>query len=260
MICARLRAGVREELAPRRHPREEVAHRDACAHGAGLRLPPHDARPRPARRHADRLAARAGDDLDIAGCRDRRQRLAAEAERARRGQGRRARRSSRSRGVRRRARLRPARMPRPSSVTRMRPSPPSSISTVIRVAPASMALSSSSRTTETGRSMTSPAAIRAPPRAGGRGSARARASLSLGDASLRRASGRCGAAPAARTASGSPRSASCRRHRAAATALFDAATAAPKNAAGVGVRRLVAGGADRAAAGFEFRQGGARRG
>ena len=50
-------------------------------------------------------------------------------------------------------------MPIPSSVTRIRRAPPSSRSTWIRVAPASNAFSTSSFTTEAGRSTTSPAAI-----------------------------------------------------------------------------------------------------
>jgi hypothetical protein len=50
-------------------------------------------------------------------------------------------------------------MPWPSSLTTMRRTPPSSMRSVIRPAPASIALSSSSRTTEAGRSTTSPAAI-----------------------------------------------------------------------------------------------------
>lgn len=51
-------------------------------------------------------------------------------------------------------------MPQPLSETRIRRVPPASISTVTRVAPASMAFSRSSLTTEAGRSTTSPAAIR----------------------------------------------------------------------------------------------------
>ena len=50
-------------------------------------------------------------------------------------------------------------MPQPLSVTRISSHPPSLISTVTAVAWASMAFSSSSFTTEAGRSMTSPAAI-----------------------------------------------------------------------------------------------------
>ena len=51
-------------------------------------------------------------------------------------------------------------MPQPSSVTRMRAMPPWAISTVTAPAPASMAFSISSFTTEAGRSTTSPAAMR----------------------------------------------------------------------------------------------------
>ena len=51
-------------------------------------------------------------------------------------------------------------MPQPLSVTRRKVIPPSRISTVILVAPASTAFSSSSLTTLAGRSTTSPAAIR----------------------------------------------------------------------------------------------------
>ena len=51
-------------------------------------------------------------------------------------------------------------MPQPLSVTRMRVMPPCSISTVTAPAPASMAFSTSSFTTEAGRSTTSPAAMR----------------------------------------------------------------------------------------------------
>ena len=58
-------------------------------------------------------------------------------------------------------------MPAPSSATRMNSTPPPRISTVIWEAPASIEFSTSSFTTETGRSTTSPAAIRAA-RAGGR--------------------------------------------------------------------------------------------
>ena len=50
-------------------------------------------------------------------------------------------------------------MPPPLSVTRMELKPPSVISTVMAVAPASRAFSTSSFTTEAGRSTTSPAAI-----------------------------------------------------------------------------------------------------
>ena len=50
-------------------------------------------------------------------------------------------------------------MPAPSSSTTMLRTPPAVRRTVIDVAPASSALSTSSRTTEAGRSMTSPAAI-----------------------------------------------------------------------------------------------------
>jgi len=50
-------------------------------------------------------------------------------------------------------------MPQPSSQTRTRVRPPATVSTVIVRAPASIALSTSSLTTEDGRSMTSPAAI-----------------------------------------------------------------------------------------------------
>ena len=51
-------------------------------------------------------------------------------------------------------------MPQPSSVTRMEIMPPFWIATVMCFAPASTAFSSSSLTTEAGRSTTSPAAIR----------------------------------------------------------------------------------------------------
>ena len=50
-------------------------------------------------------------------------------------------------------------MPQPLSVTDMRLRPPPSIRTSIRVAPASSAFSTSSFTTDAGRSTTSPAAI-----------------------------------------------------------------------------------------------------
>ncbi len=50
-------------------------------------------------------------------------------------------------------------IPEPSSVTRIRATPPSSMSTRTRVAPASIAFSTSSLTTLAGRSTTSPAAI-----------------------------------------------------------------------------------------------------
>ena len=50
-------------------------------------------------------------------------------------------------------------MPLPLSVTRMKLVPPAMTSTSMRVAPASMAFSTSSFTTEAGRSTTSPAAI-----------------------------------------------------------------------------------------------------
>src|SRR5262245_16288526 len=50
-------------------------------------------------------------------------------------------------------------MPWPSSLTRISRTPPSSSSTVMRPAPASRAFSTSSFTTDDGRSMTSPAAI-----------------------------------------------------------------------------------------------------
>ncbi len=50
-------------------------------------------------------------------------------------------------------------MPEPSSTTRMSRRPPPSISTSMRRAPASMAFSTSSLTTDAGRSTTSPAAI-----------------------------------------------------------------------------------------------------
>jgi hypothetical protein len=50
-------------------------------------------------------------------------------------------------------------MPLPSSVTTMRATPPASSATSIAPAPASSAFSTSSFTTEAGRSITSPAAI-----------------------------------------------------------------------------------------------------
>ena len=51
-------------------------------------------------------------------------------------------------------------MPRPSSLTAMRSRPPLSSATSTRAAPASIAFSTSSLTTEAGRSTTSPAAMR----------------------------------------------------------------------------------------------------
>ena len=51
-------------------------------------------------------------------------------------------------------------MPPPSSTTRISALPPSSISTAMRLAPASIAFSTSSLTTLAGRSITSPAAMR----------------------------------------------------------------------------------------------------
>ena len=51
-------------------------------------------------------------------------------------------------------------IPQPSSLTLMRPRPPSRSVTSMRVAPASMAFSTSSFTAEAGRSTTSPAAMR----------------------------------------------------------------------------------------------------
>ena len=51
-------------------------------------------------------------------------------------------------------------MPEPSSATRMNVSPPRSIESVTFFAPASTEFSSSSLTTEAGRSTTSPAAMR----------------------------------------------------------------------------------------------------
>jgi hypothetical protein len=50
-------------------------------------------------------------------------------------------------------------MPQPSSATAMNSRPPSRTSTRMREAPASIAFSTSSLTTEAGRSTTSPAAI-----------------------------------------------------------------------------------------------------
>jgi hypothetical protein len=50
-------------------------------------------------------------------------------------------------------------MPMPSSSTEIRRTPPASKRTVTWLAPASSALSTSSRTTDAGRSTTSPAAI-----------------------------------------------------------------------------------------------------
>ena len=50
-------------------------------------------------------------------------------------------------------------MPMPSSRTRISPHPPRSSSTSMRCAPASREFSTSSLTTEAGRSITSPAAI-----------------------------------------------------------------------------------------------------
>jgi len=50
-------------------------------------------------------------------------------------------------------------LPRPSSSTAIRRTPPAASRTVTCVAPASSALSTSSRTTDAGRSTTSPAAI-----------------------------------------------------------------------------------------------------
>ena len=73
--------------------------------------------------------------------------------------GPRARAAWRWRGARARARRRPALMPWPSSRTRTSVVPPSSISTWTLRAPASSAFSTSSLTTDAGRSTTSPAAI-----------------------------------------------------------------------------------------------------
>jgi len=50
-------------------------------------------------------------------------------------------------------------IPQPLSITRIRSLPPFSITTIILLAPASIAFSTSSFTTEAGRSITSPAAI-----------------------------------------------------------------------------------------------------
>src|SRR5436853_1812566 len=71
-------------------------------------------------------------------------------------------------------------MPQPSSATRIRSSPPPSISTSIRRAPASQAFSTSSLTTEAGRSMTSPAAMRATTSAGRTAIGRVAASATAG--------------------------------------------------------------------------------
>ncbi len=67
--------------------------------------------------------------------------------------------SSTWRGARARAPRLPRPIPMPSSLTRMRRRPPSSTSSSIAVAPASSAFSTSSLTTDAGRSTTSPAAI-----------------------------------------------------------------------------------------------------
>ena len=67
--------------------------------------------------------------------------------------------ASRWRGARARGPRRPRSIPQPSSATRTSASPPSSTSTATARAPASSAFSTSSFTTEAGRSTTSPAAI-----------------------------------------------------------------------------------------------------
>ena len=68
--------------------------------------------------------------------------------------------ASRWRGAPAPARSPSALMPQPSSVTSIRSSPPCAKPTAIRVAPASIAFSTSSLSAEAGRSTTSPAAMR----------------------------------------------------------------------------------------------------
>ncbi len=159
MWLVSVRVGL-EELEPRRRRVEQVAHLDAGAARDGGGRGPRALRP-PATRKRPALAGapRARRDLAARHGADRRQRLAAEAQRRDVHQivGRRAWRwrGARSRGRARRASCRSRRRRRRSARARHRAS-----ATSMRVAPASMAFSTSSFTTEAGRSTTSPAAMR----------------------------------------------------------------------------------------------------
>ena len=151
--------GALQELEPRRRVEEEILGLDGGAGGGdrlrlGDGLPP----PRPAHESAHGGAAGAREDLEAADGADGRQGLAAKAQRRDGGQVASSvifdvawRWSAMSTSA-------PV-MPVPSSVTRMSCRPASFSSTVMTRPPASIAFSTSSLTTDAGRSTTSPAAI-----------------------------------------------------------------------------------------------------
>ena len=148
-----------QELAPRRHVEEQVAHLDGRARRMRLRRraaqravhhghrASRPARPRSARRSSSATPRRCS-------AAPRRESRACAPTR-----GPRCGRSCWSRGARARAPVRPAAMPVPSSRTRQSSAPPPSTSISIVRAPASRLFSTSSLTTDAGRSTTSPAAI-----------------------------------------------------------------------------------------------------
>ena len=149
-----------QELAPRRQVVEEIVHLDASC-PRGMPTSTTDATVPPLTRISVplSLAARPGPQHEVRHRGDRRQRLAAEPQRRESRRDRPARRSCSSRAARARAARRPAPCPRrrprrgPASCRRSR------LTTAIRRAPASSAFSTSSLTTDAGRSTTSPAAI-----------------------------------------------------------------------------------------------------
>ena len=148
-----------QELAPRRHAAEQLGHLDPRALGARDRGDPVDARALALQLGAERVAAAPGAHAHAGDRRDARQRLAAKAEARDPLQVFGASRACWLRDVRRPAARRrgPCRCRRPRPRSRRSRRPGSRRGSVSRRA--SRAFSTSSFTTEAGRSTTSPAAI-----------------------------------------------------------------------------------------------------
>ena len=156
---ARLGARLLQELQARRRGEEEIAHFDPRAgrmrRGPGFALGAAVDLEAP----GGVGAGRPRGDGEAADRGDRRQRLAAEAQRADVGRDRR-RAAWRCSAARPRAAARRRSCRSPSSTTERKVRPPSFRVTAMRCAPASMAFSTSSFTALAGRSTTSPAAMR----------------------------------------------------------------------------------------------------
>ena len=147
-----------QKIAPRRHAVKKIGDADRRPRGQSLRI------------HANQFAARKFDARSLRffggaslqqqprNRSNRRQRLAAKPQRGDREQIIRGTQFGRRVPLKRQQRIVVA-IPDPSSITRIMRLPPDSTSTRIDRAPASSAFSSSSFTTDAGRSTTSPAAI-----------------------------------------------------------------------------------------------------